>query len=141
MKRIIKRYENRKMYDTSDGKHVSLEEIAVLIRKGDNVKIIDNTNGKDITVQTLTHVILEEGKKGQNPFSSDTLHRVIRWGNSVLDESLNQVKQSLNEFIPESVNEILNGNRFKEVEQLKKRVANIETMLNDLLTNENSQNS
>ena len=71
MSRIIKRYGNRKLYDAEAKKHISLEEIAELVRKGEDVRVIDNTTDEDITAQTLTQVIFEEGKKGRNPLSPD----------------------------------------------------------------------
>ncbi len=136
MKRVIKRYENRKMYDATDGHHVSLSDIAALIQSGDQVKVIDNTNQKDITAQTLTQVILEKGKKGETLISSELLHKVIRWGGSVLDEGLSQIRNGIDEVLPKSLNELIKGERFKEIEQLKKRVSGLEKILNEMHSSE-----
>ena len=61
--RIIKRYANRKLYDTCDSKYVTLQEIAVFVRSGDEVRIIDNRSKEDLTNITLAQVVYEEEKK------------------------------------------------------------------------------
>ena len=93
MSRTIKRYENRKLYDTEDRQYVSLDDIAALVRRGIDVQVVDNASGDDITTQTLTQVIFEEGKKGRNPLSKDVLHEVIRFGNTIIDGGIQQVRQ------------------------------------------------
>ncbi len=135
MSRIIKRYGNRKLYDTEAGRHVSLEEIAGLVRDGVDVKVIDNTTNEDITTQTLTQVILEEGKKGRNPLSSDVLHDVIRWGNNVLDDGLKQVREGidkLDEFVPESLQNFFKKDKKSEMDQLKTRIESLENLIRNL---------
>lgn len=135
MSRIIKRYGNRKLYDTEGRRHISLEDIAVLVRQGVDVKIVDNTTEEDITAQTLTQVILEEGKKGRNPLSSDILHDLIRWGNHVLDDSLQQVRQrfdKLDELVPESLQKLFKKSKDGEIEQLKNRIESLEHLIKEL---------
>ena len=65
MARRIKRYDNRKLYDTETSEYVSLSDIADLVRGGETVEVVDNVTGPDITDQTLTQIILEEGKSGR----------------------------------------------------------------------------
>lgn len=132
MSRTIKRYENRKMYDTEKGRYISLKGIAKLIRSGEDVKVIDNTSGEDLTAQTLTQIILEEGKDGNNPFSSRLLHEAIRFSNEVLDESVERVKDSVDDLLPHSLQRLFSGQRVNEMEELKNRVASLESILNDL---------
>jgi polyhydroxyalkanoate synthesis repressor PhaR len=55
--RIIKRYLNRKLYDTQDSKYVTLPEIAKLVKQGEEITVIDSQKN-DITVNTLKHVLL-----------------------------------------------------------------------------------
>ncbi|MCB0263755.1 MAG: polyhydroxyalkanoate synthesis regulator DNA-binding domain-containing protein [Calditrichaeota bacterium] len=142
MSRIIKRYGNRKLYDAEAKKHISLEEIAELVRKGEDVRVIDNTTDEDITVQTLTQVIFEEGKKGRNPLSPDVLHDVIRWGNHMLDDSLKQFRDSfekLDQIMPESLNKLFKKNeKESEIEQLKKRLESLESLITNLGSQINS---
>ena len=61
--RIIKRYANRKLYDTQHSRYVTLEQISDMIRAGDDVKIIDNKSKEDLTSVTLAQIIFEEEKK------------------------------------------------------------------------------
>ena len=55
--RIIKRYANRKLYDTQHSRYVTLEQIAEMIRNGDEVKIVDNKTKEDLTSVTLAQII------------------------------------------------------------------------------------
>src|SRR5688572_32539032 len=62
--RVIKRYANRKLYDTQRSRYVTLEQIAEMIRAGEDVKIIDNNSKEDLTALTLAQILFEEEKKG-----------------------------------------------------------------------------
>lgn len=132
MGRIIKRYENRKLYDTESRKYISLEEIASLIRQGVDVQVVDNVTDADITTQTLTQVIFEEGKKGRNPLSTEVLHDVIRWSNHLLDGGIQQVRQGLDHLVPESLNKLFGKKSSDDVEELKKRVQSLEELITSL---------
>ena len=61
--RTIKRYANRKLYDTRDSRYVTLDHIAAMVRAGDDVKVLDNTTRTDLTTATLAQIIFEEEKK------------------------------------------------------------------------------
>ena len=60
--KIIKRYSNRKLYDTTRSKYVTLDEIARMVREGEDVRIIDNESKEDLTSVTLTQIIYEQEK-------------------------------------------------------------------------------
>lgn len=139
MEKVIKRYENRKMYDTSQGSYVSLDDIKEMVRSGDTIKVVDNTNDEDITVQTLTQIVLEESKNGRNPFSSNMLHNVIRWSNNMFDEGFEQVKHRLDDLFPESIQDFLHGKSSKkdEFNQLKNRVEQLESSLQQMIHQKN----
>jgi len=64
MEKIVKRYRNRKLYDTTDKKYIKLADIEAMIRNNENVKIIDNVTSEDITRHVLTQLIMrsEPGK-------------------------------------------------------------------------------
>ncbi|MGH1363693.1 MAG: polyhydroxyalkanoate synthesis regulator DNA-binding domain-containing protein [Calditrichia bacterium] len=134
MSRIIKRYDNRKLYDTESRKYISLEEIAGLVRDGVDVKVIEQSTEKDITTQTLTQVIFEEGKKGRNPLSTEVLHDVIRMGNHMLDDGFQEVKKRIDQFIPEglSLNKLFNSGESEEMDGLKKRIESLESLITNL---------
>jgi len=139
MSRTIKRYENRKLYDTFDRKYVSLEDIANLIRDGEDVQIIDKNSDEDITTQTLTQVIAEEGKKGRNPLSKEMLHDVIRWSNTFIDERIHDVRERIDQFMPESLNKFFGKKTHEDVASLKKRVESLEKVINALVDEKNTK--
>jgi len=61
--KVIKRYANRKLYDTERSCYVTLDEIATMIKRGEDVKIVDNKSGEDLSAVTLAQIIFEEEKK------------------------------------------------------------------------------
>ncbi len=61
--KIIKRYANRKLYDTERSCYVTLDEIAQMIKEGDDVQVVDNKSKDDLTAVTLAQIIVEEEKK------------------------------------------------------------------------------
>ncbi|QQR89294.1 MAG: polyhydroxyalkanoate synthesis regulator DNA-binding domain-containing protein [Myxococcales bacterium] len=64
-KRIIKRYANRKLYDTRESRYITLAQVAEYVRKGEDIRIVDNKSKEDLTSMTLAQVIYyEEEKKG-----------------------------------------------------------------------------
>jgi polyhydroxyalkanoate synthesis repressor PhaR len=62
-RRVIKRYSNRKLYDTKDSRYVTLLQIAEMVRSGEEVQIIDNNTKEDLTEVTLAQIIYEEQKQ------------------------------------------------------------------------------
>ena len=77
--KIIKRYTNRKLYDTVESRYVTLDEIAEMVKAGADVKIIDNRTKEDLTSVTLAQIIFEEEKKTSR-MSLKTLRDLIRHG-------------------------------------------------------------
>lgn len=61
-RRVIKRYANRKLYDTRESRYVTLQQIAEMIKAGDDVMIIDNNSKEDLTSVTLAQIIYEQEK-------------------------------------------------------------------------------
>src|SRR5436190_23717620 len=61
--RTIKRYANRKLYDTRDSRYFTLDHIAAMVRAGDDVRVVENTARADLTTATLAQIIFEEAKK------------------------------------------------------------------------------
>lgn len=79
--RVIKRYGNRKLYDTELSRYVTIEEVANHIRNGISVRIMDNKTGEDITSSTLALIVLEAEKKQRyNSSNSSILESVIKTG-------------------------------------------------------------
>jgi polyhydroxyalkanoate synthesis repressor PhaR len=106
MARRIKRYDNRKLYDTETSEYVSLSDIADLVRGGETVEVVDNVTRQDITAQTLTQIILEEGKSGQDVIPSDLLHTLLRRSGEVLDSGLGQIRTTVDDLMQSSLGQL-----------------------------------
>ncbi len=76
-RRIIKRYSNRKLYDTKDSRYVTLLQIAEMVRGGEEVQIIDNNTKDDLTEITLAQIIYEEQKAHSRSVPLQTLKEII----------------------------------------------------------------
>ena len=76
-RRIIKRYSNRKLYDTKDSRYVTLLQIAEMVRSGEEVQIIDNNSKEDLTEVTLAQIIYEEQKAHSRNVPLQTLKELI----------------------------------------------------------------
>ena len=61
---LIKKYANRKLYDTRTSRYITLDEIAQLVRDGHEIKVVDRDNGADLTQVTLSQIVLSEEKRG-----------------------------------------------------------------------------
>ncbi|HPB96098.1 MAG TPA: polyhydroxyalkanoate synthesis regulator DNA-binding domain-containing protein, partial [Polyangiaceae bacterium] len=77
-RRVIKRYSNRKLYDTRDSRYVTLLQIAEMVRHGEDVQIIDNTTKEDKTEVTLALAISEELKAKPRSVPLGTLRNLIQ---------------------------------------------------------------
>src|SRR6187431_63115 len=78
--RIIKRYANRKLYDTEHSRYVTLDQISEMIRNGDDVKIVDNKTKEDLTTVTLAQIIFEEEKKQRSFLPLAAMRNIIQSG-------------------------------------------------------------
>jgi polyhydroxyalkanoate synthesis repressor PhaR len=76
-RRVIKRYSNRKLYDTKDSRYVTLLQIAEMVRAGEDVQIIDNNSKEDLTEVTLAQIIYEEQKAHSRNVPLQTLKELI----------------------------------------------------------------
>jgi polyhydroxyalkanoate synthesis repressor PhaR len=76
-RRLIKRYSNRKLYDTKDSRYVTLLQIAEMVRGGEEVQIIDNNTKDDLTEVTLAQIIYEEQKAHSRNVPLQTLKEII----------------------------------------------------------------
>ena len=77
---LIKRYPNRKLYDTDSKSYITLEGVAELIRNGEDVQVIDHATGEDLTTLTLTQIILEEEKRQAGFLPRNVLSSLVRAG-------------------------------------------------------------
>lgn len=91
--RVIKRYANRKLYDTRDSRYVTLQQIAEYVRGGEDVTIIDNTTKEDLTSATLAQIVYEAEKSGGEagrPKTMGTLRELIQNGGERLMSTLRE---------------------------------------------------
>ena len=84
--RIIKRYSNRKLYDTVNSRYVRLEDIAAMVKAGTEVKVVDNQSKDDLTSVTLAQIIFEDEKAKRNPMPLGMLRDLVRHGGQSLTE-------------------------------------------------------
>ena len=77
---VIKRYPNRKLYNTESKQYITLEEISKLIRQGDEVRVVDHASGEDLTTVTLTQIIFELEKKQSGFLPRSILSGLIQAG-------------------------------------------------------------
>jgi len=80
---IIKKYSNRRLYDSTNKRYVTLDDISSLIREGSEIKVIDSQSGEDISKVILIQVILESEKNKEDILPVSFLHMLIKYGNKV----------------------------------------------------------
>lgn len=78
--KVIKRYTNRKLYDTARSCYVTLDEIADMVKAGEDVQIVDNKTGDDLSSVTLAQIVYEEEKKQKSILPLSALRQIIRSG-------------------------------------------------------------
>jgi len=88
---VIKRYPNRKLYDTEAKRYITLDGIAKLIRQGEEVVVIDHTTDEDLTAVTLTQIIFEQEKKKGGFLPKSVLTGLVQAGG----DTLNTLRRSL----------------------------------------------
>jgi polyhydroxyalkanoate synthesis repressor PhaR len=92
---VIKRYSNRKLYDTQESRYVTLEEIEEMIRAGREISVVDAASGEDLTSVTLTQIILENERARRASLPSAFLHQLIKHGESWQDFVQKSMRSSL----------------------------------------------
>jgi len=128
MGRLIKRYDNRKLYDTVAKQYVSLHEIAVLIRAGDEVVVTDNATGEDLTAQTLGKVILEEGS-----LPPRILHELVRSGEKLVAQGAGKLQQGVDKLVRASLERVAHVREVRnEVARMRERVKALEKQIENL---------
>ena len=143
MDRLIKRYGSRKLYDTSESRYVSLEDVAGFVRDGDDVRVVDNKTATDATAAVLTQIISEEGRNGQSLLSTGFLHdllrvgeRAIKAGEGVVETGITQARRGVDDLTRRAVDRIRPGGPIGEVrdemDRLRARLEGLERTLETL---------
>ena len=157
---LIKKYENRRLYDATNSRYVNLEEVAGFVQRGYDVRVVDVASGEDITRVILTQIIAEGAKTPDSSFPLDILRQMViasgrasqesalRYTKAMLDlyqSTYRAMAPSLNPFdflqnsaaaeapVSEQPNEQgPNGRPLDEVNRLKERVAELERLVSSL---------
>lgn len=83
---VVKKYSNRRLYDTSGSRYVNLEDIAAFIREGTDVQVVDAKTGEDLTRVTLTQIITEDAKDKPTGLPLELLRQLIVASDQVRQE-------------------------------------------------------
>ena len=90
---IIKKYENRRLYDTTNSRYVNLEEVAQMVQEGREVQVLDAATGEDLTRLVLTQIIVEQAKTPGSTFPLDILRQMVAaTGRASQETALNYMK-------------------------------------------------
>jgi polyhydroxyalkanoate synthesis repressor PhaR len=92
---VIKRYSNRKLYDTQESRYVTLEELEELIRAGKEISVVDVSTGEDLTSVTLAQIILENERNHRAALPTAFLHQLIKHGEAWQEFFQSSIKSSL----------------------------------------------
>jgi polyhydroxyalkanoate synthesis repressor PhaR len=83
---LIKKYANRRLYNTDKSKYITLNQVSDLIREGTVVRVVDAKTGEDVTAFILTQIIVEEAKTRNILLPAPLLHVIIQYGDNILKE-------------------------------------------------------
>ncbi len=133
--RIVKRYQNRKLYDTTDSCYVTLDDISELIKQGEDIQVIDNASREDLTSITLSQIIFEEEKKQKHVLPLSMLTNIVRSGGATLRDMAHKALESGHKAIESGVRELehVREEVSDAVERLVKRGQITQEARNDLL--------
>lgn len=82
----IKKYPNRRLYNTQQSAYITLEDVSDLIKKGSRIQVIDVNTGDDITPLVLTQIVMNKAKEDNAILPVSLLHLVIQYGESQLHD-------------------------------------------------------
>jgi polyhydroxyalkanoate synthesis repressor PhaR len=119
MRTVIKRYQNRKLYDVERSRYVTTEEIGVMIRDGQTVQVLDYDTDNDITNTVLGNVLKQTG------LSETLLHQMIRYGSKSIEVGLDQARRGISE-LQEDV-------RQQDMDELEEKIERLERLISELV--------
>jgi len=85
---VIKKYENRRLYDTAGSRYVNLDEVAQMVRDGTDVQVVDAGTGEDLTRVVLTQIIMDDAKGRDSAFPLDMLRQMVMTSGANSQEAL-----------------------------------------------------
>ncbi len=99
--RLIKKYANRRLYDASQSRHITLDDIRALIVKGEKIRVVEDKTGHDITRHILLQVIAEQEQFGRPILSTKVLEAIIRFYGNSMQGLLASVPREQHRDVPE----------------------------------------
>jgi polyhydroxyalkanoate synthesis repressor PhaR len=94
---VIKKYENRRLYDTTNSRYVNLEDVAALVRQGIDVEVQDAKTGEDLTRLILTQIVVEDAKERESALPLDVLRQLVLASGRASQEALAQYIRSISD--------------------------------------------
>lgn len=124
--RILKKYPNRRLYDTQQSEYVTLDDVRKMILNKDPVKVVDSKTGKDLTRSVLLQIIGEQEAEGHEPLLTNrVLEQIVRfYGDSMQSVLSRYIEQSIMTFLEQQelyqrrMREVLNANPLKLMQRL-----------------------
>jgi polyhydroxyalkanoate synthesis repressor PhaR len=110
--RVIKKYPNRRLYDTRDSRYITLSDICRLVIERESFEVVDQKTGDTLTCGILLQVLAEQTQSGQSPISRDVLAQMIRVYHGKLPDALRAyLDSSLSLFVlqHQKIDELLDG--------------------------------
>ena len=93
---LIRKYENRRLYDVTNSRYVNLDDVAQILKDGHDVRVVDAASGRDITRLVLTQIIVEDAKAPDSAFPLDLLREmIISSGRATQETALRYMKNML----------------------------------------------
>lgn len=124
--RILKKYPNRRLYDTQESVYVTLEDVRMMVLEKSPLQILDSKSGKDLTRSVLLQIISEQEAEGHEPLlTNKVLQQIIRfYGDSMQGVLSRYIEQSIMTFLDQQemyqrrMREVLNANPIKLMQRL-----------------------
>jgi len=91
---LLKKYTNRRLYDTEKSIYVTLDYVTEVIRNGRKIRVIDTKTKEDVTAAILTQIILEEARKKKYLLPMPLLHLIIQYGENILTDFLKSISSN-----------------------------------------------
>lgn len=97
---VIKKYSNRRLYNTSTSKYVTIAQVSEMIKEMNEIKVVDAKTNDDVTSYILTQIVLEDAKNSNGLLPVPLLHTLIRYGDNILKEFFaTHLNQTINNYV------------------------------------------
>ncbi|OLC18699.1 MAG: hypothetical protein AUH27_07610 [Chloroflexi bacterium 13_1_40CM_66_19] len=121
---LIKKYANRKLYDTRTSRYITLDQIAQLVRDGHEIKVVDRGNGGDLTQVTLSQIVLSEEKRGPSG--------IVDAGGEMLHDRVGRRREGLETMADDAIERALRRLRIptrRDIDRINDRLDRLSTQL------------